>query len=64
MRSRALGWDYPAGAEHDPQAPYNQTEQPCDACGDMTSESSLAGGLCGSCQEIEENDIGFWGEDE
>lgn len=26
-----LGWSYPAGAENDPSAPYNQEESP-DAC--------------------------------
>lgn len=30
-----LGWDYPAGAEHDPNAPYNQTDDvpECSECG-------------------------------
>lgn len=26
--SNAFGWGYPAGAEHDPNAPYNQEEVP------------------------------------
>ena len=26
--SNAFGWGYPAGAEHDPDAPYNQEEVP------------------------------------
>ena len=31
--SRALGYDYPAGAEHDPRAPYNQRDPDnCEAC--------------------------------
>ena len=29
----AFGWNYPAGAEHDPRAPYNQHEpEACPAC--------------------------------
>lgn len=32
--SDALGYHYPAGAEHDPHAPYNDEESdPCDRCG-------------------------------
>ena len=30
-----FGWSYPAGAEHDPNAPWNQEEPPdtCPICG-------------------------------
>lgn len=30
-----LGWSYPAGAENDPNAPYNQEPEPdsCPVCG-------------------------------
>ena len=29
-----FGWDYPAGAENDPRAPWNQPDQPqCEICG-------------------------------
>lgn len=28
-----FGWSYPAGAENDPLAPYNQTDPPCGVCG-------------------------------
>lgn len=29
-----FGWDYPAGAEHDPRAPWNQREpEDCRECG-------------------------------
>lgn len=28
-----FGWSYPAGAENDPNAPYNQQEGPCGVCG-------------------------------
>jgi hypothetical protein len=27
-----LGWSYPAGAENDPNAPYNQTEEYPESC--------------------------------
>ncbi len=28
-----FGWDYPAGAEHDPNAPWNEVE--CPECEDL-----------------------------
>lgn len=28
MTRNPFGWDYPAGAEHDPRAPYNQPDPP------------------------------------
>lgn len=33
--NRIFGWDYPPGAEHDPNAPYNQEDPPdkCPVCG-------------------------------
>jgi hypothetical protein len=31
MRDRTFGWSYPPGAEHDPSAPYNQTEDDMNA---------------------------------
>ena len=42
----AFGWNYPAGAEHDPRAPYNQHEpDPCERC-DGTGLIADEGGLC------------------
>lgn len=33
MSRHPLGWDYPAGAEHDPQAPWNaQDTLTCPEC--------------------------------
>lgn len=34
MGRNPFGWAYPAGAEHDPNAPYNQPELPddCPTC--------------------------------
>ena len=34
MMGRSIfGWDYPPGAEHDPNAPYNQVDAVCEVCG-------------------------------
>ena len=34
MSRNPLGWDLPAGAEHDPHAPYNAEDAtPCPECG-------------------------------
>ena len=35
MARDPFGWAYPAGAEHDPAAPYNQPDLPeeCPTCG-------------------------------
>lgn len=32
----AFGWDYPPGAEHDPNAPWNRPEEPEDEPDDFT----------------------------
>jgi hypothetical protein len=34
MARSPFGWDYPAGAEHDPNAPWNQPDLPdeCPTC--------------------------------
>lgn len=33
-RKDPFGWDYPAGAEHDPRAPWNQIyDEECGRCG-------------------------------
>ena len=33
MSNRIFGWDYPAGAEHDPNAPWNQRDpELCPTC--------------------------------
>jgi hypothetical protein len=40
-----FGWSYPPGAENDPNAPYNQTDDgPCDVCG-----QSLDTCICPEC---------------
>jgi len=40
MTRDPFGWDYPAGAEHDPDAPYNTEDAPkCPECGKPGTES-------------------------
>lgn len=40
MARSPFGWSYPAGAEHDPNAPYNQPDLPeeCPTCGEPNME--------------------------
>jgi hypothetical protein len=53
--SGPLGWDYPAGAEHDPRAPWNEEDaEPCDHCdgeGFVTCEDCDGAGMCDTCGE-------------
>lgn len=57
MNSNPFGWRYPAGAEHDPNAPYNQEPEPdcCPVCG---AENGGAWGIYCSrrCRDIHEDD--------
>lgn len=32
MSRHPFGWSYPAGAENDPSAPWNQVDDFCDVC--------------------------------
>ena len=32
MARSPFGWSYPPGAAGDPNAPYNQSDSPCDVC--------------------------------
>ena len=56
MPRSPFGWDYPAGAENDPSAPYNQEDPPeCVSCGDLTSNptshcKSHSGPVCSACR--------------
>ena len=46
-----FGWSYPAGAENDPNAPYNQSDHdPCPHCGadELDDENE---DFCGACGE-------------
>lgn len=41
----AFGWSYPAGAENDPNAPWNQGDAPRVACTQCDFESEECDGL-------------------
>jgi len=46
-----FGWDYPAGAEHDPRAPWNEPPK-CEACegsGEIPSENGDDVTVCQTC---------------
>lgn len=32
MNRHPFGWSYPPGAEHDPNAPWNQVDDYCEVC--------------------------------
>ena len=53
------GWDYPAGAEHDPRAPWNQhDDNVCPACGDdLDDDEELEDGKCSACAAQEDH---YW----
>lgn len=41
MNNNIFGWSYPAGAENDPNAPWNQTDEyteECPVCGNMNCD--------------------------
>ncbi len=44
-----FGWSYPPGAEDDPSAPYNQTDEPCSECGEWEDQCT-----CSECPECGE----------
>ena len=45
-----FGWSYPPGAENDPNAPYNQTDAPCEVCGLFPDDCICP--ECPNCGEI------------
>lgn len=45
MRSM-FGWSYPPGAANDPNAPYNQGDEPCEVCGNFPDDC-----ICPECPE-------------
>lgn len=47
-----FGWSYPPGAANDPNAPWNQTDQPCDICGKFPDDCICP--ECPSCGQIGE----------
>lgn len=51
MNNSVFGWNYPAGAEFDPNAPWNQPDTPpcqCDECDDVSNDD-FDGAECGMC---------------
>ena len=52
MNDSVFGWHYPAGAEHDPRAPWNQDEDEiaCWGCG-KPAEDEQVGDICEDCDE-------------
>lgn len=60
-----FGWNYPAGAEHDPRAPWNQIDREipvwkCPGCGKQETcvgdwdGESYSGPICEECDEYME----------
>ena len=49
MSRDVFGWDYPAGAENDPNAPFNQPEalEECTECGFPPDDDEQI--WCSSC---------------
>jgi len=64
MARSPFGWDYPAGAENDPNAPYNQRDVPihshdfgCPECEGTNLCATEDVDPCGCNSCIEENDV-------
>lgn len=57
--SRVFGWDYPAGAENDPRAPWNQVDPKCERCGLVEDDCTCK--PCRKCgrdgQYLDEHDL-------
>ena len=51
MSRNVFGWDYPAGAEHDPRAPWNEPPEceACDGCGEIPAENGDDSEACEHC---------------
>ncbi len=64
MSRHPLGWSYPAGAENDPNAPWNQRELPdcCPVCGEPNTNedgSDIHDGIyCSAYCEVQGEDDG------
>lgn len=53
-----FGWNYPAGAEHDPRAPWNQKAEPeCQRCGETLRHDDDGPILCRFCDAAPDEDI-------
>lgn len=53
MSNDPLGWNYPAGAENDPRAPWNEVE-PCEDC------ENDPGGVCINHQDPDDDYDDDW----
>jgi hypothetical protein len=51
------GWHYPAGAENDPRAPWNQVEPHCEHCERLESECVCVHCPCGALVLIDGDDV-------
>jgi hypothetical protein len=49
-----FGWNYPAGAENDPRAPWNQVDEKCEECGLVLDDCTCV--VCEECGEINNPD--------
>ena len=51
MTRNPFGWDYPAGAENDPNAPWNQTDNEDCSCDSAVKEwnPKVKEWFCASC---------------
>lgn len=45
-----FGWSYPPGAANDPAAPFNQSDPPCECCGNAVDDCICP--ECPRCQEV------------
>lgn len=50
MTKDPLGWGYPAGAEHDPRAPWNYIEPGCEVC--EQPEDCCECRVCACCNNL------------
>lgn len=49
-----FGWSYPPGAANDPNAPWNQQDEPCEVCGEFPDNCICP--ECPVCTEIGNKD--------
>ena len=50
MSRSVYGWHYPPGAEHDPNAPWNQKENVCEVCKNYSESCDCP--ECPNCGEV------------
>tara|TARA_S200000501_G_C20492251_1_gene598728 strand:- start:162 stop:398 length:237 start_codon:yes stop_codon:yes gene_type:complete len=63
MSNFNFGWEYPAGAANDPNAPWNQIIETCETCGDDYDISDFnEDGVCSECVNNADDEPLDWGE--